>query len=350
MKEKGKKVTYRDAGVDIDSATDSLKKVKGMVTSTFTPNVLSGIGHFGTLFDLSGTGFKSPVLVASADGVGTKLKIAFMTGKHDTVGMDIVNHCTNDILVQGATPLFFLDYIATGKFEPHVFEQLIAGLSTACKENNMALVGGETAEMPDFYSANEYDIAGFIVGAVEKSKVIDGSTIKNGDIIIGLRSSGLHTNGYSLVRKVLFDMEGLSVDDKLDGIDCSLGEELLKPHRSYLKAVKAVDDVCEIKGMAHITGGGLTDNIPRILPENVSAEIKVGSWPVPQIFKRIIEFGGLSSDEALRVFNMGVGLVIILDKDNLETAQKALSQVGFDHDLIGEIVEDDIKRVIFKNI
>ncbi len=342
-------LTYRDAGVDIDTADRALKKVKSMVSSTFTDQVLSGIGHFGTLFDLSTLNIKAPVLVASADGVGTKLKVAFMADRHDTVGKDLVNHCCNDILVQGARPLFFLDYIACGKLVPSVFEQLVRGLSDACKENGIALVGGETAEMPGFYKEGEYDLAGFIVGVVEKADLVDGSAIAEGDLLLGLRSSGLHTNGYSLVRKVLFEREGMGLDERPKGLKRRLGEELLEPHRSYLDAVRALEGACTIKGMAHITGGGLTDNVPRILPEGTAARIRFGTWPVGPIFRLVAELGRLSSDEALRVFNMGVGFVVVIGRDETEQAVKALKSAGYDADLIGEVISGD-RKVVYEGI
>jgi len=273
-----------------------------------------------------------------------------MSGRHDTVGLDIVNHCTNDIIVQGAKPLFFLDYLACGKFEHSVFEDLMKGLTAGCRLNGMALVGGETAEMPGLYKENEYDLAGFILGAVEKDGIIDGSGIKEGDVLIGLRSSGLHTNGYSLVRKVLFDMEGMALDHQPEGLDRPIVDELLSPHRSYLEAFTALKEVCEIKGMAHITGGGLTDNLPRILPEGTSALIKFGSWPIPQIFKLIISFGGISSDEALRVFNMGVGFVVVVDSTSQDKAVETLNRLGMENDVIGQVVKGDNKEVIYEGV
>jgi phosphoribosylformylglycinamidine cyclo-ligase len=349
MVEKGRNITYRDAGVDIDAASSALDRVKEMVSSTFNPQVLSGIGHFGTLFDLSGLDMDAPVLVASADGVGTKLKVAFMADRHDTVGMDLVNHCTNDILVQGAKPLFFLDYIACGKFAPRVFEGIVKGLTDACRENGLALVGGETAEMPGFYPEGEYDLAGFIVGAVDRSQIVDGSRIQEGDVLLGLRSSGLHTNGYSMVRKVLFDMEGLKLEDRPGALERPLGEELLRPHRSYLKAIQALKGVCDVKGMAHITGGGLTDNIPRILPDGLAACIRFGSWPVPPIFKLVVGLGGLSSDEGLRVFNMGVGFVLAVGRGDRERAMEAVAGAGFEPDVIGDVVAGN-KDVVYEGL
>ncbi len=339
MAKRGRNVSYRDAGVDIDSKSRALDSVKKMVSNTFNRHVLSGIGHFGTLFDISGHGFESPVLVASTDGVGTKLKIAFMAGRHDTVGIDLVNHCANDILVQGATPFFFLDYIAWGRFDPGIFSGLMKGLTDGCAANEIALVGGETAEMPGFYEDEEYDLVGFIVGGVEKGKIVDGNLIRKGDVLLGIGSSGLHTNGYSLVRKILFDMEGMKLEDKPDLLENSLGDELLKPHMSYRKAVQAVEKKCRIKGMAHITGGGLTDNIPRVLPDGSAVRIRFGSWTVPPIFRLVIGLGGVSSDEALKVFNMGIGFVIFLDSTEAGEALESVQTAGYDGWIIGEVVD-----------
>ncbi|MHC4943366.1 MAG: phosphoribosylformylglycinamidine cyclo-ligase [Planctomycetota bacterium] len=349
MAEQKRKLTYKDAGVDIDLKTEALRNVKRMVSKTFTPQVLSGIGNFGTLFDISKLGFESPVLVASTDGVGTKLKIAVMTGRHDTVGMDLVNHCTNDILVQGAAPLFFLDYIASGRFDPDIFQQLVKGLAEACKDNGIALVGGETAEMPGFYGEEEYDLVGFILGAVDRNKLVDGSGIRSGDHLLGLESSGLHTNGYSLVRKILFDMEGFDLADQPEDLERPLGEELLMPHRSYLKAARAVEAVTEIKGMAHITGGGITDNLPRILPEGLAARVRYGSWPILPIFRLIVGLGGLSSHESLKVFNMGVGFIIVVAPEGSDAAREALDEAGYRSHVIGEVVQGE-SEVIYEKL
>src|SRR5436189_3409875 len=262
-----KPISYRDSGVDIDAATRATDRIKELARSTFNARTLSEIGSFGGMFDGAFPNMRQPVLVASADGVGTKLKIAFATGIHNTVGRDLVNHCVNDILVQGARPLFFLDYIAAGKLDPDVIAAVIEGLARACRENGCALVGGETAEMPGFYADGEYDIAGFIVGVVEKSSVIDGKTIVPGDALIGLPSAGLHTNGYSLARRVLFGAAGLSVDSYVDELGTSIGGALLAPHRSYLPVMRPLLQQRVVKGLAHITGGGLTENVPRILPD-----------------------------------------------------------------------------------
>ncbi len=332
---------YKEAGVNIDEQDKAISKIKGIVASTFTPNVLTGIGSFGTLFQIPG-GFKNPVLVSSCDGVGTKLKIAFMTGIHNTVGEDLVNHCVNDIFVQGATPLYFLDYIATGKLEAGVVEKVIDGLAKGCKNNGMSLIGGEMAEMPGFYSEGEYDIAGFITGIAERERVLTGEKIKPGDLIIGLKSSGLHTNGYSLARKILFDDLGLKVDSYVEELGCTVGEELLKVHKSYYPVLKEAVEQGVINGMAHITGGGFLDNIPRALPEDCDAIIKKDRVPELPIFKFLVENGDVSEKEAYRVFNMGVGMVCMVSPEDIE---KFYSLVKDDVYEIG-VVEQGFKRVV----
>ncbi len=303
--------SYREAGVDIDAGNETVRRIKGLARSTFTPGVLSEIGSFGGLFQLDRERYREPVLVSSADGVGTKLKVAFMTGRHDTVGGDLVNHCVNDILVQGAVPLFFLDYLATGRLLPEVAEQIVSGAARACRENGCALIGGETAEMPGFYAAGEYDIAGFIVGVGEKAKVIDGRRIVPGDVLIGLPSAGLHTNGYSLARRVLFETAGFTPDTVVPELGMTIGDALLAPHRSYLAIVRPLLERDFVKGMAHITGGGLTDNLPRTLPEGCAAEIDQRAWTIPPIFQLLEQRGGIARAEMFRAFNMGVGLVIV---------------------------------------
>jgi phosphoribosylformylglycinamidine cyclo-ligase len=303
--------TYREAGVDIDAGNETVRRIKGLARSTFTPGVLSEIGSFGGLFQLDRERYREPVLVSSADGVGTKLKVAFMTGRHDTVGGDLVNHCVNDILVQGAAPLFFLDYLATGRLSPEVAEQIVSGAARACRENGCALIGGETAEMPGFYADGEYDIAGFIVGVVEKAKVIDGRGIVPGDVLIGLPSAGLHTNGYSLARRVLFETAGFTPDTVVPELGMTIGDALLAPHRSYLASVRPLLEHDFVKGMAHITGGGLTDNLPRTLPEGCAAEIDQRAWTIPPIFQLLEQRGGIARAEMFRAFNMGVGLVVV---------------------------------------
>ena len=301
---------YRQSGVDIDAGNDTVRRIRSLARTTFTPGVLSDIGSFGGLFRLDRDRYREPVLVSSADGVGTKLKVAFMTGRHDTVGADLVNHCVNDILVQGAEPLFFLDYLATGRLSPAVAEQVVSGVARACRENGCALIGGETAEMPGFYADGEYDIAGFIVGVVERERVIDGRTIAPGDALIGLPSAGLHTNGYSLARHVLFEAAGYAPETVVDEIGTTVGEALLAPHRSYLNVLRPLVECGELKGLAHITGGGITENLPRILPEGCTAQIDRGAWRVPPIFLLIEERGQIARDEMLRAFNMGIGMVL----------------------------------------
>ena len=311
------KSAYAQAGVDIDVKMNAVGSIKQMVAATKTANVLGGIGAFGGLFKVPAG--RDQVLVASTDGVGTKLKVAAMTGRHDTVGQDIVNHCVNDILVQGAKPLFFMDYVGTAKVDPEVFRSVVSGLCKACKENHMALLGGETAEMPGIYPAGEYDLVGTIVGCVEKSKIITGKSIRAGDIIVGLHSGGLQTNGYSLARKVIFDLCGYSWKDKLPGTNQTFGEALLAVHRSFLKPVaKLMERKVKINGMAHITGGGFPDNIPRVLPKAVTAEIDRTTWDPPTIFKFIERQGKVDHDEMYRVFNMGVGYVLIMPKTSLK--------------------------------
>jgi phosphoribosylformylglycinamidine cyclo-ligase len=302
--------SYRESGVDIDAGNETVRRIRGLARSTFTSGVLSEIGSFGGLFRLDRDRFHSPVLVSSADGVGTKLKVAFMTNRHDTIGADLVNHCVNDILVQGAEPLFFLDYLATGRLSPAVAEQVVAGVARGCRENGCALIGGETAEMPGFYGDGEYDIAGFIVGAVDQSKIIDGRGIVPGDVLIGLPSAGLHTNGYSLARRILLEQTGWTVETYAPELGQSIGDALLAPHLSYLQSVRPLLEASLVKGLAHITGGGITENLPRTLPENCSAEIDEGSWEAPAIFRVLQDRGRVSHDEMFRAFNMGVGMVV----------------------------------------
>jgi len=301
---------YKQAGVDIDAGNEVVRRIRSMARGTFTPGVLSEIGSFGGLFRLDAAGISDPVLVASADGVGTKLRLAFLTGIHRTIGIDLVNHCVNDILVQGAQPLFFLDYLATGRLEPDVAVQIVAGLSTACRENGCALLGGETAEMPGFYADGEYDVAGFIVGAVARDRLIDGSAITPGDALIGVPSSGLHTNGYSLARRIVFDLAGLDVDSHVAELGTTVGAALLEPHRSYLPIIRPLLPSGLIKGMAHITGGGITDNLPRILPKGTAARIDPAAWQVPPVFEWIQRTGHVPDDDMRRTFNMGIGLII----------------------------------------
>jgi phosphoribosylformylglycinamidine cyclo-ligase len=306
-----KPATYASAGVDIDAANRATEKIKELARGTFNARTLSEIGSFGGMFDGAFPNMHQPVLVASADGVGTKLKIAFQTGIHNTIGRDLVNHCTNDILVQGARPLFFLDYIATGKLAPETVASIVEGIANGCRENGSALLGGETAEMPGFYADGEYDVAGFIVGIVDRERVIDGHTITANDVVLGLPSVGLHTNGYSLARKLFFEDAGCKPDTYLDDLGETIGAALLKEHVSYLSALEGLLDFGKIKGLAHITGGGLLENIPRILPQGTSVAIKRGSWPVLPIFELMQRIGNIEDAEMSRTFNMGIGMVVI---------------------------------------
>ena len=319
---------YRQSGVDIDAGNETVRRIKSLARGTFTPGVLSEIGSFGGLFSLNAAGLTEPVLVSSADGVGTKLKLAFMTGRHDTIGADLVNHCVNDILVQGAVPLFFLDYLATGRLSPDVAEQIVTGVARACRENGCALIGGETAEMPGFYADGEYDIAGFIVGAVEKAKLVDGTSIVPGDVLIGLESSGLHTNGYSLARKVFFDMAGMHADSIVAELGGTVADALLATHRSYLAPMKGLLQAGLVKGMAHITGGGITENLPRVFPEHCAAEVSRGAWRVPALFRFIAERGGIADQEMLRAFNMGIGLIVVCAAAQADEVLRRLRDAG----------------------
>jgi phosphoribosylformylglycinamidine cyclo-ligase len=313
-----KPVTYTDAGVDIDSANRATARIKELARQTFNQRTLSEIGSFGGMFDGTFPRMAQPVLVASADGVGTKLKIAFLTDTHNTIGRDLVNHCVNDILVQGGRPLFFLDYIATGKLSPDVVAGIVEGIANGCRENGCVLLGGETAEMPGFYADGEYDVAGFIVGVVNKDKVIDGKGINAGDVLLALPSVGLHTNGYSLARKLFFEVAGYTVNTKLEAIGSTVGEVLLQPHISYLKALEGLLDSGAIKGLAHITGGGLTENIPRILPEGAAVEIRKSSWPVLPIFNLMQQIGNVPEVEMYRTFNMGIGMIVVCPRANAQ--------------------------------
>jgi phosphoribosylformylglycinamidine cyclo-ligase len=325
--------TYKESGVDVVAGDNFVKNIKDVIRGTFTDSVLSDVGHFGAFFEPNFTGYTNPVLVSSVDGVGTKLKIAFMTGKHDTVGQDIVNHCVNDILVCGAKPLYFLDYFATGKLNSKVAESVVSGLAKACKENACSLIGGETAEMPSMYAENEYDIAGTIVGVVEKSKIIKGENIKRGDILVGLHSTGLHTNGYSLARNVLFPK--YSPFDIILDLGCTIGEELLKIHKSYFWVINSIKDHIMIKGMSHITGGGIVGNSMRILPKGLQLKIDWSSWGRPYIFSLIQATGEVPEEDMRQAFNLGVGLIIIIDKNELD---KTISLLSDEHPIVmGEV-------------
>lgn len=306
---------YRESGVDIDAANTAKKRIGELVRKTWGREVLSEVGNFGGLFAIP-PGLADPVLVSSVDGVGTKLKVAFLAGRHDTVGQDLVNHCVDDILVQGATPLFFLDYFACGKLEPDVVSDVVAGLARGCSENGCALIGGETAEMPGFYADGEYDLAGCIVGIVERGRLIDGSSITPGDSLWAFPSGGLHTNGYSLARRVVFEEQGLTVGDTMPGVTGTAGEVLLAAHRSYLPEVRSLRERAAVKGLAHITGGGLIENIPRILPGGCAVEIDTAAWEVPPIFRYLEDAGRIDRMEMFRVFNMGVGMVCVVGAED----------------------------------
>jgi phosphoribosylformylglycinamidine cyclo-ligase len=329
-------VNYKDAGVNIEAGEKTVDKIKGYAKSTFNENVLSGIGHFGAFYQIDLKRWKNPVLVSSVDGVGTKIKIAFKMNRHDTIGQDLVNHCVNDIAVCGAEPQYFMDYLAFGKLEPEKAEQIIKGFSIACKENGVALIGGETAEMPGLYAPDEYDVSGTIVGIVEKDKIIDGSKVKKGDALIGLPSTGLHTNGYSLARKVLFDK--FKPEDKFDELENSLGDELLKIHKSYLKSITILKENLNVAAFSHITGGGIIGNTKRVVPEGLSIKIDWNLWEVPPIFKLIQKTGDIDDEEMRHVFNMGIGLIAILDKNDVDKALDLLKSAGDYGQVIGEIV------------
>jgi phosphoribosylformylglycinamidine cyclo-ligase len=331
--------TYKNAGVNIDAADSLNKKIAPIVRATFSADVVQDIGMFGGLFRLDTARFREPILVSSVDGVGTKLKIAFATGRHSTIGIDLVSHCVNDILMQGATPLFFLDYLATGKLEVEIAEQVVAGLAEGCLRAGCSLIGGETAEMPGFYNPGEYDLAGTIVGVVSKDDIIDGSAIREGDRIIGLKSSGLHTNGYSLVRRLFVDSGRYDLDQQFDCLGRTLADELLEPHRCYVKPVQKLLEQVAVHGMAHITGGGLTDNIPRILPENLDAEINMSSWEPLMIFDLIRRDGDIAPEEMLRTFNMGVGMVLIVSAENETSALEIMKAEGEDAWTLGSVVK-----------
>jgi phosphoribosylformylglycinamidine cyclo-ligase len=334
----GKRIAYKDAGVNIDEADRAVGFIRKHAQGTFHRAVLTDIGSFGGGYLLSG--WKQPVLVSSADGVGTKLKIAFMTGRHDTIGEDLVNHCVNDIAVQGAVPLFFLDYFAVGKLDADVADKIIAGVARGCRANGCALIGGETAEMPGLYQPGEYDLAGFIVGAVEKRNMLTGASIRAGDILLGLPSNGLHTNGYSLARKLLFEVAKCPLDE-------TLADELLKVHRSYLKPIRALIEARILKGAAHITGGGITDNTPRILPAGLAARIDALSWQIPPIFEKLREIGNIDLADYRRTFNLGIGMIVVIAKRNLWKARALLSSLGEPFHEIGIVVESSGERVLY---
>ena len=338
-------LTYRAAGVDLDAADRAKRALGPLLDAAADERTLSGLGAFGGLYAVPGD-LSEPVLVASADGVGTKLKVAFMTGRHDTVGRDLVNHCVNDILVQGARPLFFLDYLATGEMDENVVPEVVAGVAAACRENGCALLGGETAQMPDFYAPGEYDLAGFVVGVVERARLVDGSAVRAGDRLIALRSSGLHTNGFTLARAIVFERMGLGVDDPFPGEDATAGEVLLRTHRSYLAPVWPLLERGLVGAMAHVTGGGIAGNLPRVLPAGLGARVDLASWAVPNVFLRLAEGGGVALAEMYRVFNMGVGMILVVSP---EREADVLAALGDEAWSAGEVVDGEGVRLVGEN-
>jgi phosphoribosylformylglycinamidine cyclo-ligase len=319
---------YKSSGVDIEAGNEVVRRIRTLARGTYTSGVLSDLGSFGGLFHLGDRAHRDPVLVSSADGVGTKLRLAFMSGIHNTIGVDLVNHCVNDILVQGAEPLFFLDYLATGRLDPDVAVKIVDGLARGCRENGCALLGGETAEMPGFYADGEYDVAGFIVGIVERARLIDGQRIAIGDALIGLPSTGLHTNGYSLARSIVFERLRLGIDDEVPELGVTVAEALLAPHRSYLRVIAPVLGMGLINGMAHITGGGITDNLPRVLPTGAEAVVRLGAWDVPPIFQWLQRAGAVPEADMLRTFNMGIGMIVAVPAAAATRTLAALASSG----------------------
>jgi phosphoribosylformylglycinamidine cyclo-ligase len=338
-------ITYADAGVDISRANRTKQRIKYLAHKTFTRGVLSEIGGFGGLFAIDKTKYADPVLVSSVDGVGTKLKVAFEMGLHSTIGGDLVNHCVNDILVQGAAPLFFMDYLATGTLDPAIAEKVVEGLADACKHNGCALIGGETAEMPGFYPDGEYDLAGFIVGVVERERIITGKDVQIGDIVLGLPSNGLHTNGYALARKLLFEVARYSAETYVNEIKNKVGNELMRTHKSYWPSLKKMLDAQCVSALAHITGGGITENLPRVLPRGTAALIELGSWPVQPIFEHLQALGNVPQEEMLRTFNMGLGMLLVVPSAKFKKAQTVLERAGEKPYTVGRIVKGERKVV-----
>jgi phosphoribosylformylglycinamidine cyclo-ligase len=341
-----KSITYADAGVDIAVANKTKNRIKYLAQKTFTKGVLSDIGGFGGLFSVDMKKFRDPVLVSSVDGVGTKLKLAFHMKMHHTVGADLVNHCVNDVAVQGATPLFFMDYVASGKLSPEIIEQVITGIAGACKQNGCALIGGETAEMPGFYAAGEYDLAGFIVGVVDREHIITGEKVGVGDVLLGLPSNGLHTNGYSLARKLLFDVARYSAQKYVNELKAKVGNELMRTHKSYWPVLRRLLDAECLHAMAHITGGGITENLPRVLPKGTAAVVQMGSWPVLPIFAHMQSIGNVPQDDMMRTFNMGIGMVLVVPFKKFKKAQAIIDRAGEKVYTIGRIAKGD-RRVIY---
>jgi phosphoribosylformylglycinamidine cyclo-ligase len=339
-------ITYADAGVDIERANRAKQRIKYLAHRTFNKCVLSDIGGFGGLFAVDKKKYLDPVLVSSVDGVGTKLKIAFEMNLHHTIGGDLVNHCVNDIAVQGAAPLFFMDYFATGKLDPEVAERVVSGIADACKHNGCALIGGETAEMPGFYGGGEYDLAGFIVGVVEREKIITGKNVQIGDVLIGLPSNGLHTNGYSLARKLLFEVAKYSSESYINEIKNKVGNELMRTHKSYWPVLRRLFEAEAVTGVAHITGGGITENVPRVIPKGTAAQVTLGSWPVQPIFSHLQKLGNITDAEMLRTFNMGIGMVLVVPPKKFKRVQTVLERAGEKGFTIGRIVKGE-KKVLY---
>ncbi len=348
MADTDRKMTYAAAGVDIDAGNRAVELMRESVRSTYRPGLLADIGGFGGLFALDVALYREPVLVSGTDGVGTKIMVAIMADKHDTIGIDAVAMCVNDILTQGADPLFFLDYLAVGRLVPEKVASIVAGVAEGCRRAGCALVGGETAEMPGFYGDNQYDIAGFAVGVVERTRIINGSGIRPGDALVGIPSSGLHSNGYSLARKTLFEMAGYRTDSHVDELGRTVGEELLEPTSIYTKLVLPLLSRFQVKGAAHITGGGLTENIPRVLPEGTAAVIERKSWTVPPVFNLIRHIGRVEEREMLKTFNMGIGMVLVVDSAEAEELLRDLRGIGPKALIIGEIVASDERRVVYR--
>jgi phosphoribosylformylglycinamidine cyclo-ligase len=332
---------YKQAGVDIAAGNEAVERMKKHVKKTFRPEVLTELGGFGGLFGLDKSKYEEPVLVSGTDGVGTKLKLAFAMDKHDTIGIDAVAMCVNDIIVQGAEPLFFLDYLAVGKLVPEKVEAIVKGISDGCVQSACALIGGETAEMPGMYSDGEYDIAGFVVGVVDKKKIIDGSTIQPGDVVLGLGSSGVHSNGFSLVRRLLLEQKGYKLDQHIEELGGTLGHVLLEPTKIYVKTILKLIETIGVKGMAHITGGGFLENIPRVLPAGVNVEIEYGSWPILPIFELMQRDGGISNNDMFRTFNMGIGMVIIVPAEHADEALRIANECGEKAYRLGIVTEGD---------
>ena len=338
-----KQITYADAGVNIERANRAKQRIKYLAHRTFNKCVLSDIGGFGGLFAIDKKKYLDPVLVSSVDGVGTKLKIAFEMNLHHTIGGDLVNHCVNDIAVQGAAPMFFMDYFATGKLDPEIAERVVSGIADACKHNGCALIGGETAEMPGFYGGGEYDLAGFIVGVVDREKIINGKNVQIGDVLVGLASNGMHTNGYSLARKLLFEVAKYNPESYINDIKNKVGNELMRTHKSYWPVLRRLFEAEAVTAVAHITGGGITENLPRVLPKGTAAQVQMGSWPVQPIFSHLQKLGNIDDAEMLRTFNMGIGMILVVPPKKFKRVQTVLERAGEKGFTIGRIIKGEKK-------